>query len=86
VRSQRVGGGRTLGERRNAAKKHALCNVPRLPKSPWLHRTGGSRTIVWPKKCRRVTEVFSGRVVAENTGRLEDTLTAPCTVLYEVEQ
>lgn len=48
--------------------------------------TGGPRTIVLPKKCRRVTEVFSGRVVAENTDRFEDTLAPPCTVLYEVEQ
>lgn len=48
--------------------------------------TGGPRTIVLPKKCRRVTEVFSGRLVAENSDRFEDTLTPPCTVLYEVEQ
>ena len=48
--------------------------------------TGGPRTIVLPKKCRRVTEVFSGRLVAENTDRFEDTLTPPCTVMYEVEQ
>lgn len=48
--------------------------------------TGGPRTIVLPKKCRRVTEVFSGRVVAENSDRFEDRLAPPCTVLYEVEQ
>ena len=47
---------------------------------------GGPRTVVLPKKCRRVTELFSGRVVAENTDRFEDTLTAPCTVLYQVEE
>ena len=46
---------------------------------------GGPRTVVLPKKCRRVTELFSGRVVAENADRFEDTLTAPCTVLYEME-
>ncbi len=47
---------------------------------------GGSRTIVLPKKCRRVTELFSGRVVGENTHQFEDTLTPPCTVLYQVEE
>ena len=47
---------------------------------------GGKRTVTLPKTCRRVTEVFSGRVVAENADRFEDTLTAPCTVLYEVEE
>lgn len=47
--------------------------------------TGGLRTIALPRKCRRVTELFSGRVVAENTDHFEDTLTAPCTVLYEME-
>jgi len=47
--------------------------------------TGGPRKVVLPKKCRRVTEVFSGRVVAENTDHFEDTLAAPCTVLYEME-
>jgi hypothetical protein len=47
---------------------------------------GGHRTIVLPKKSRRVTELFSGRVVAENAKRFDDTLTAPCTVLYQVEE
>jgi len=46
---------------------------------------GGPRTVVLPKTCRRVTELFSGRVVAENVSRFEDTLTPPCTVLYELE-
>jgi hypothetical protein len=48
--------------------------------------TGGPRTVVLPKTCRRVTELFSGRVVAENASRFEDKLAAPCTVLYEVEE
>lgn len=47
---------------------------------------GGLRTVVLPKTCRRVTELFSGRVVAENASRFEDTLTAPCTTLYEVTE
>jgi hypothetical protein len=47
---------------------------------------GGCRTVVLPKKCRRVTELFSGRVVAENASRFEDMLTAPCTTLYEVTE
>lgn len=47
---------------------------------------GGKRTIALPATCRRVTEVFTGRVVAENADRFEDTLTAPCTVLYELEK
>ncbi|NLF68048.1 MAG: hypothetical protein GX575_03225 [Candidatus Anammoximicrobium sp.] len=47
---------------------------------------GGPRTVVLPRRCRRVTEVFSERVVAENTDRFEDHLTAPCTVLYQLEE
>ena len=47
---------------------------------------GGPRTVVLPKKFRRIYEVFSGRVVAENADRFEDTLTAPCTMLYELEE
>lgn len=47
---------------------------------------GGPRTVTLPKKCRRVTELFSGRVVAENASRFEDQLTAPCTMLYEIEE
>ena len=46
---------------------------------------GGPRTVVLPKKCRRVTELFSGRVVAEDADHFEDTLSRPCTVLYLVE-
>jgi hypothetical protein len=46
---------------------------------------GGPRTVVLPRKCRRITEVFSDRVVAENADRFEDTLSAPCTVLYQLE-
>ncbi|MEN6494365.1 MAG: hypothetical protein ABFD16_08740 [Thermoguttaceae bacterium] len=48
--------------------------------------TGGPRTVTLPKKCRRVTELFSGRVVAENASRFEDQLTPPCTMLYEIEE
>ena len=47
---------------------------------------GGPRTVVLPKKYRRVTELFSGRVVAEDADHFEDTLTVPCTVLYQLEQ
>ena len=46
---------------------------------------GGPRTVVLPKPCRRVTELFSGRVVAENASRFEDKLTPPCTMLYLLE-
>ncbi len=45
---------------------------------------GGRRTVILPKPCRRVTELFSGRVVAENVSVFEDDLTGPCTVLYEI--
>lgn len=47
---------------------------------------GGVPTVVLSKKYRRVTELFSGWVVAENADRFEDTLSAPCAVLYEVEE
>ncbi len=47
---------------------------------------GGRRTVTLPMTCRRVTELFSGRVVAENTDRFDDTLAAPGTALYELEE
>lgn len=48
--------------------------------------TGGQRTVVLPKTYRRVTELFSGRVVAQNASRFEDKLTPPCTTLYELQE
>lgn len=48
--------------------------------------TGGPRTVVLPKPCRRVVELFSGRVVGERVSRFTDTLAPPCTVLYELQQ
>jgi len=48
--------------------------------------TGGARTLILPKPCRRVVELFSGRVLGENVDRFTDTLAAPCTVLYELQQ
>lgn len=47
--------------------------------------TGGPRTVVLPKPCRRVVELFSGRVLGENVTRFEDTLSPPCTMLYELQ-
>lgn len=46
--------------------------------------TGGPRTIRLRRSCARVTELFSGRIVAENTGEFTDTLQGPDTVLYEL--
>lgn len=45
---------------------------------------GGERTIHLRNACSRVTELFSGRVVAENASEFTDTLQAPDTVLYEL--
>ncbi|MFO7976297.1 MAG: hypothetical protein R6V12_16880 [Candidatus Hydrogenedentota bacterium] len=46
---------------------------------------GGDRTYRLPRKSTRVTELFSGRVVAENTDTLTDRLDAPATMLYRLE-
>jgi len=46
---------------------------------------GGAHTVTLPKTCRRVAELFSGRVVAEHANQFTDTLTGPCTMLYEME-
>lgn len=47
---------------------------------------GGERHVVLPRSCRRVRELFSGRVVAENAGRFTDRLKSPDTVLYELAE
>ncbi len=46
---------------------------------------GGDRTYHLPRTCARVTELFSGRVVAENAGEFTDRLNAPDTVLYRLD-
>lgn len=46
---------------------------------------GGERSFHLPRVCARITELFSGRVVAENTDRFTDTLAAPDTVLYRLD-
>jgi len=46
--------------------------------------TGGLRTIHLRQPCGRVTELFSGRVIAGNATEFTDTLQAPETVLYEL--
>ncbi|HOD50050.1 MAG TPA: hypothetical protein PLJ71_04325 [Candidatus Hydrogenedentes bacterium] len=46
---------------------------------------GGDRTYRLPRTCARVTELFSGRVVAENAGEFTDRLDAPGTVLYRLD-
>lgn len=47
--------------------------------------TGGRRKFTLPRRCKRVTELFSNRVIAENTAEFEDNLSAPDTVLYELQ-
>ncbi len=47
---------------------------------------GGERHVVLPRWFRRVREVFSGRVVAENASRFTDRLQSPDTVLYELAE
>jgi hypothetical protein len=47
--------------------------------------SGGKRTLRLPSAYRRVRELFSGRIVAENASRVEDELPAPATVLYALE-
>lgn len=46
--------------------------------------TGGPHTVHLRRRCGRVTELFSGRVVAETTTEFTDTLHTPDTVLYEL--
>lgn len=46
---------------------------------------GGERTFRLPRKCRRVRELFSDRVVAERAAEFTDRLAGPCTALYELE-
>ncbi|HPA18825.1 MAG TPA: hypothetical protein PLU30_13830 [Verrucomicrobiae bacterium] len=46
--------------------------------------SGGRRTIKLPERCGQVRELFSGRIVGENTDTIEDDLLAPDTVLYEL--
>jgi hypothetical protein len=47
---------------------------------------GGIRNFRLPKKVARVTELFSGKVVATETDQFEISLPAPCTVLFHLEE
>ena len=46
---------------------------------------GGEREIRLPFRAGRVTEIFDGRVVAENTDRFTDTFRTPGTNIYFLE-
>lgn len=49
-------------------------------------RDGGEKTISLKRKVRKVTELFSGEVIAENTDSFTDRFAAPDTKLYYLEQ
>jgi len=52
-----------------------------------LHtKVGGKRKFKLRKKYKRIIELFSSKVVAEDTSEFEDNLNAPSTVLYELEE
>ena len=52
-----------------------------------VHRAeGGEKIFSLPHKYRRVTELYSGRVVAENADIVTDVIATPGTVLYRLEQ
>ena len=48
-------------------------------------RNGGTKTIRLKRRVRRVTELFSRRVVAEDVDRFSDAFSAPDTRLYFLE-
>ncbi|MCD4824309.1 MAG: hypothetical protein K8S55_06860 [Phycisphaerae bacterium] len=48
-------------------------------------KEGGERSFSLPRQCKRITELFSGRILAENVTEFSDNLPAPGTVLYELE-
>ena len=47
--------------------------------------TGGRRRFRLPCECSKVTELFSGRLVAEHASTFDDDLPAPSTVLYRLD-
>ncbi|MGN1064126.1 MAG: hypothetical protein ACI4QC_01835, partial [Thermoguttaceae bacterium] len=47
--------------------------------------TGGPRKITLPKQAKRVTEAFSGKVVAENAKEFEYEFAEPETALFVLE-
>ena len=64
-----------------------LRNIPAAwwssPEFLMIHTAKGGRdTVYLKKKVKQVTELFSGRVVAENTDHFEAELQTPETVLY----
>jgi len=49
-------------------------------------KEGGVKKIMLPKACKKVIDVFSGKVVAENTSEFTYTFKTPDTVMFEINQ
>ena len=48
-------------------------------------KDGGKKTISLPKKVKRVKELYTNKVVAENTDKFEYEFKTPDTALFELE-
>lgn len=46
---------------------------------------GGEKTITLPRKCARITELYTGKVIAENTDTFSYIFNTPDTALFELE-
>jgi hypothetical protein len=49
-------------------------------------KDGGVKKIMLPKVCKKVIDVFSGKVVAENTSEFTYSFKTPDTVMFEINQ
>lgn len=80
----------TLRQQALDAGVHIYCNAdePVYASSRLLaahSSTGGRKKFMLPQKFRRITELFSNRIIADNASAFEDDLSGPSTVLYEME-
>ena len=48
-------------------------------------KDGGQKSVSLPKKCAKVTELYTGKVVAENTDEFEYDFKTPDTALFELQ-
>lgn len=48
-------------------------------------RTAGAKHVVLPKTCRRITEITTEKVIAENAGAFSIDLPKYCTAVFLLE-
>ena len=48
-------------------------------------KEGGKKKITLPKKCKKISEIYSGKIIAENADYFEYDFKSPDTAIFETE-